>query len=275
MRGVVESPDISLNVSREILQQDRHIKTIKKSVTTKTVKFLAEILKERREDYVNFWEQFGDVLKESVADYAQGDKVKPLFMFKSSTQDGYTTLDEYIERMGEDQDEIYYITGESVAAIERSPHLEAFKSKEIEVLYLDQPIDEWMMGSLYNYNEKSLRSVSQGDIELGSEEERKEAEEQRQAAQDEASDLLELVKGKLDDHIKEVRLSHRLTESPACLVGEEGGMNPAMERMMRQMGQEMPKQKRILELNPKHELFSKLKGLFEADQDSAKLDHYF
>jgi molecular chaperone HtpG len=116
--------------------------------------------------------------------------------------------------------------------------------------------------------------VSQGDIELGSEEERKEAEEQRQAAQDEASDLLELVKGKLDDHIKEVRLSHRLTESPACLVGEEGGMNPAMERMMRQMGQEMPKQKRILELNPKHELFSKLKGLFEADQDSAKLDHY-
>jgi molecular chaperone HtpG len=233
MRGVVESPDISLNVSREILQQDRHIKTIKKSVTTKTLRFLKEILKERREDYVAFWEQFGDVLKESVADYAQGDKVKPLFMFKSSTQEGYTSLDEYIERMGEDQSEIYYLTGESIEAIERSPHLEAFKSKEIEVLYLDQPIDEWMMGSFYNYEGKDLRSVSQGDIELGSEEERKEAEEERKAAEDEASDLLGFVQEKLGAHIKEVRLSNRLTESLACLVSEEGGMNPAMERMMR------------------------------------------
>jgi molecular chaperone HtpG len=274
MRGVVESPDISLNVSREILQQDRHIRAIKKSVTSKTIKFLKEILTERRDDYVNLWDQFGEVLKESVADFEQGKKVQSLFLFKSSNQEGFTTLDEYIERMGEDQDEIYYITGESVEAIERSPHLEAFKSKEIEVLYLDQPIDEWMMGSFYDYEGKSLRSISQGDVELGSEEERKAAEEERQAAQDEASDLLDLIKGNLDAHVKEVRLSNRLTDSPACLVNDEGSMNPAMERMMRQMGQSVPRQKRILELNPKHELFSKLKGLFEADQASAKLNHY-
>ena len=274
MRGVVESPDISLNVSREILQQDRHIRTIKKSVTSKTVKFLKEILSERRDDYIEIWEQFGEVLKESVADFEQGKKVQSIYLFKSSTEEGYTTLDEYIERMGEDQDEIYYITGESVEAIERSPHLEAFKSKEIEVLYLDQPIDEWMMGSFYDYEGTSLRSISQGDVELGSEEERKAAEEERQAAQDEASDLLDLIKGKLGDHVKEVRLSNRLTDSPACLVNEEGSMNPAMERMMRQMGQSVPKQKRILELNPKHELFSKLKTLFEGDQESAKLGHY-
>jgi molecular chaperone HtpG len=274
MRGVVESPDISLNVSREILQQDRHIRTIKKSVTSKTVKFLKGVLSERRDNYVELWEQFGEVLKESVADFEQGKKVQPLYLFKSSTAEGYTTLDEYIERMGEDQDEIYYITGESVDAIERSPHLEAFKSKEIEVLYLDQPIDEWMMGSFYDYEGKNLRSISQGDVELGSEEERKVAEEERKAAQDEASDLLELIKGNLGDHVKEVRLSNRLTDSPACLVNEEGSMNPAMERMMRQMGQSVPKQKRILELNPKHELFSKLKVLFEGDQENSKLGHY-
>ncbi len=274
MKGVVDSPDISLNVSRELLQQDRHVKTIKKSVTSKTVKYLKSVLKERRDDYVNIWETFGEVLKESVADFEQGKKVQPLFLFKSSTQEGYTTLDEYVERMSEDQSHIYYVTGESVDAIERSPHLEAFKSKEIEVLYMDQPIDEWMMGSFFEYGEKSLQSISQGDVELGSEEEREAAEEERKAAQEEAGDLLGVLKGKLDDHIKEVRLSNRLTDSPACLVSDNGGMTPQMERMMQQMGQGVPSSKRILELNPKHELFSKLKDLFESDQDDPKLGHF-
>jgi molecular chaperone HtpG len=274
MKGVVESPDISLNVSRELLQQDRHVKTIKKSVTSKTIKFLKEILKERRDDYIKIWETFGEVLKESVADWEQGKKVQPLFMFKSSTQEGYTTLDEYIERMGEDQDSIYYITGESISAIERSPHLEAFKSKDIEVLYLDQPIDEWMMGSFFEYESKSLQSISQGDVELGSEEERKAQEEERKAAQEEAGDLLGVIKTTLDEHIKEVRLSNRLTDSPACLVSDNGGMTPQMERMMKQMGQAVPTSKRILELNPKHELFTKLKDIFEGDQDNPKLGHF-
>ena len=274
MKGVVESPDISLNVSRELLQQDRHIKTIKKSVTNKTLKHLKSILKDNREDYTKVWETFGEVLKESVADWEQGKKVQPLFLFKSSKEEGYTTLDEYIERMGEDQDKIYYITGESVEAIERSPHLEAFKSKDIEVIYMDQPIDEWMMGSFFEYESKSLQSISQGDVELGSEEERQAAEEERKAAQEEAGDLLGHIKGSLDEYIKEVRLSNRLTDSPACLVSENGGMTPQMERMMKQMGQEIPSSKRILELNPKHELFTKLKDLFEADQESPKLNHF-
>lgn len=274
MKGVVDSPDISLNVSRELLQQDRHVKAIKKSVTSKTIKYLKSILSERRDDYIQIWKTFGEVLKESVADFEQGKKVQSLFLFKSSTQEGYTTLDEYIERMGEDQSYIYYVTGESVDAIERSPHLEAFKSKDIEVLYMDQPIDEWMMGSLFEYGDKSLQSISQGDVELGSEEERKAAEEERKAAQEEASDLLGFIKGKLDDHIKEVRLSNRLTDSPACLVSDNGGMTPQMERMMQQMGQSIPASKRILELNPKHELFSKLKVLFESDKENPKLSHF-
>jgi molecular chaperone HtpG len=274
MKGVVESPDISLNVSRELLQQDRHVKLIRKQVTKKSVRFLRELLGEDRDGYQQIWDNFGEVLKESVVDFEQGKDVQSLFLFKSSAQEEMTTLDEYIERMGEDQEEIYFITGESVEAIERSPHLEAFKSKEVEVLYMDQPIDEWMMGSLYEYEGKQLRSISQGDVELGSEEERQAAEEERKAAQEEAGDLLEWFKGNLSEHIKEVRLSHRLTDSPACLVNEEGGMTPQMERMMRQMGQEIPKQKRILELNPKHELFSRLKGIFEEDQESAKLGQY-
>jgi len=274
MKGVVESPDISLNVSRELLQQDRHVKTIKKSVTSKTIKFLKTILKERREDFIKIWETFGEVLKESVADWEQGKKVQPLFMFKSSTEEGYTTLDEYIERMGEDQENIFFITGESISAIERSPHLEAFKSKNIEVLYLDQPIDEWMMGSFYEYEGKSLQSISQGDVELGSEEERKAQEEERKVAQEEAEDLLGFIKGALDEHIKEVRLSNRLTDSPACLVSDNGGMTPQMERMMKQMGQAVPSSKRILELNPKHELFSKLKDIFDGDQENPKLGHF-
>lgn len=274
MKGVVESPDISLNVSRELLQQDRHVKAIRRQVTKKSVRFLKDLLAEDREAYQKIWDNFGEVLKESVVDYEQGKEVQTLFLFKSSVQDEMTTLDEYIERMGEDQEEIYFITGESVEAIERSPHLEAFKSKEVEVLYMDQPIDEWMMGSFYDYEGKQLRSISQGDVELGSEEERQAAEEERKAAQEEAGDLLEWFKGNLSEHIKEVRLSHRLTDSPACLVNEEGGMTPQMERMMRQMGQDVPKQKRILELNPKHELFSRLKGIYEADKEDTKLGQY-
>jgi molecular chaperone HtpG len=278
VQGVVESPDLSLNVSREILQQDRRVKTIRKRVVKKTLSHLEDLLGDRRDDYVSFWEAFGSVLKESVGDQDHTDKVKSLFLFKSSTQDGYTTLSEYAERMDDNQDKIYYIIGESVDAIERSPHLEAFNDKEVEVLYLtDQLVDEWMMGSFNRFEEYDLCSVGQGEVELGSEEERKEAEEELKSVQEEAGDLLSALQKTLDEHLKEVRLSQRLTSSPACLVVESGGMSPQLERMLAmQMGGEMamPKQKRILELNPKHELFTKLKSLFEQGENYEAIDHY-
>ena len=274
MKGVVESPDLSLNVSREILQQDRHVNAIKKMVTSKSIKHLKGILKDRREDYTTIWENFGEVIKESVVDYGSSAKVQPLFMFKSSTQEGYTTLDEYIERMSEDQEHVYFITGESIEAVERSPHLETFKDRDVEVLYFTQPIDEWMVGSFTSYEGKDLRSVGQGEVELGSEEERKAEEEAREAETQAAGDLLKLIQGTLDDHVKEVRLSSRLTNSPACLVGDQGDMTPALERMMAQMGQEAPKQKRILELNPKHDLYERLKGLYAESSEDPKLSHY-
>ena len=270
MKGVVESPDISLNVSREMLQQDRHVRVIKKQVISKTLKHLSETLKERRDAYVDIWKNFGEVLKESSVDYESADKAKALFLFKSSAQEGFTTLDEYIERMKEGQEHIYYATGESVAAIERSPHLEAFKDKGVEVLYLDQPIDEWLVGNLMNYNDKELRSVSKGAVDLGTEEERKKAEEEREEAQKDAADLLERLKAPLSEHVKEVRLSSRLTSSPACLVVDEHAASPQMQRLMEQMGDKVPKQKRILELNPKHALFERLKGaLGGEDAESA------
>ena len=273
MKGVVESPDISLNVSREMLQQDRHVRVIKKQVISKTLKHLGETLKERREEYVELWKNFGEVLKESSVDYESADKVKPLFLFKSSAQEGFTTLDEYIERMKEGQEHIYYATGESVEAIERSPHLEAFKDKSVEVLYLDQPIDEWLVNNLTSYSDKDLRSVSKGEVELGTEEERKQAEEEREEAQKGAADLLERLKSPLSEHVKEVRLSSRLTSSPACLVQEENAMSPQMQRLMEQMGEKAPKQKRILELNPKHALFERLKGELGGD-DAGRAGHY-
>ena len=276
MKGVVESRDLSLNVSREMLQQDRHVKAIRKQVINKTVKHLKGLLADERERYEDVWGNFGEVLKESVVDYEFADKVKPLLLFKSSTEEGLTTLDEYIERMGETQEAIYYLVGESLEGIKRSPHLEAFTEKGIEVLFLDQPIDEYLVDNLHTYEGKKLSSVAQGDVELGSEEEREEAEKALKEDTEASQDLLTALKGDLDEHIKEVRLSQRLTSSPACLVADEGAMSPQMLRMMEQMGQAVPKSKRILELNPKHPLFERLKAEFSGAEgdNSERLKHF-
>jgi molecular chaperone HtpG len=270
----VESGDLSLNVSREMLQQDRHVKSIRKQVINKTVKHLKDMLENNREDYEGVWKNFGEVLKESVVDYEFGDKVKPILLFKSSTEEGLTTLDAYIERMQEGQEAIYYITGESVEAIKRSPHLEAFNDKGIEVLFLDQPIDEYLVENLGRYDDKELRSVTRGDVDLSSEEEREEKEKELKETAEASKELLEALKGDLTEHVKEVRLSQRLTSSPACLVQEEGSMSPQMQRIMEQMGQAAPKPKRILELNPKHPLFERLQDTFKGDAESPRVKHF-
>lgn len=274
MKGVVESGDLSLNVSREMLQQDRHVKSIRKQVINKTVKHLKDMLENNREDYESVWNNFGEVLKESVVDYEFGDKVKPVLLFKSSTEEALTTLDAYIERMQEGQEAIYYITGESVEAIKRSPHLEAFNDKGIEVLFLDQPIDEYLVENLGRYDDKELRSVTRGDVDLSSEEEREEKEKELKETAEASKELLEALKGDLTEHVKEVRLSQRLTSSPACLVQEEGSMSPQMQRIMEQMGQAAPTPKRILELNPKHPLFERLQDTFKGDAESPRVKHF-
>ena len=272
VKGVVDSPDLSLNVSREMLQQDRRVGKIKKKVAKKIVDTLAKVQREDRDRYADFWGKFGRVLKEGVTDFEYADDVKPLLMFLSSADaEKSTSLAEYVDRMGEGQEAIYFITGESRAAVEKSPHLEAFRAKGYEVLYLVDPIDEIIAGHLTTFAEKPLKSVGKGEVELGTEDERKKAEEARKAAQEAHASLLERLQGTLDEHIKAVRLSSRLTESAVCLVGDEADLSPGLERLLEASGQAAPKQKRILELNPAHPLLAKMQGIYDADREDARL----
>jgi molecular chaperone HtpG len=275
MKGVVDSPDLSLNVSREILQADRRVSAIRKRICKKVLGTLETLQKNERERYEDFWGKYGQVIKEGSTDQDFKEKVQGLLWFQSSHADsGYTSLAEYVERMQDGQDAIYYITGASREAVENSPHLEAFTDKGIEVLYLVDPIDEIIVGHLPEFDGKKLQSAGKGDIELGTEEERKAAEESRKESAETHASLLERLQSALDVHVKEVRFSSRLTSSAACLVGEEFDMSPGLERMLKQSGQSVPSQKRILELNPEHAVLAKLKGLFDADAEDPKLSDY-
>ena len=276
-KGVVESNDLPLNVSREILQEDVVIKQIEKSVTTKILSELKSMMKKSGEDYLSFYREFGKVLKEGIeVDPTNKDKIKDLLLFESSrTEPGkYVSLKEYTERMVLDQKEIYYITGTSRGAVENSPHLEVFKQKEIEVLFMVEPVDEFILAGFGEYDGKKLKSIAQGDIDLGSEEEKKLADEQKKEASGKYKKLIKKVQDSLKDDVKEVRLSDRLTDSASCLVTDEGDMNPQMERIFAAMNQPVPETKRILELNPDHPVIETMNDLFAADKKNPKLADY-
>lgn len=274
VKGVVDSPDLSLNVSREILQKDRRVANIRKKVTRKVLDTLGGILKEDRDRYLGFYAQYGRVLKEGTADHDQKDRVTGLLLFNSSTQEGLTTLDEYVARMKEGQEAIYYITADNIDAAKASPHLEAFNEKGYEVLYLVDNIDEIMVGHLTNHADKPLRSVGKGEVELGSEDEKKAAEETRKEKQAAHQDLFEKLQSLLSEHIKEVRISNRLKTSAVVLVAGEHDLTPGLERLLAQAGQAGPKTKRILELNPEHPVLGRLQGLFAENPDDARLGDY-
>ena len=275
VRGVVDSPDLSLNVSREILQHDRRVGAIRKRVVRKVLDALAKVQTDDRERYASFWDKYGRVLKEGTADSAFAERVHPLLWFPSSADDTeLTSLAEYVERMADDQEAIYFITGESRAAVARSPHLEAFTAKGYEVLYLTDPIDEIMVGHLGEFDGKPLKSVGKGEVELGTEEEKKEAEEARKEKQAAHEGLLSAIRAALDEHVKEVRLSSRLTESAVCLVGEEHDMSPQLQRLLKQHNQDAPNIKRILEINPQHPVLATLQTLYDEDPESARIVEY-
>jgi len=276
-KGVVESNDLPLNVSREILQEDVVIKQIEKSVTTKILSELKSMMKKSEEDYLTFYREFGKVLKEGIeVDPTNKDKIKDLLLFESSrTEPGkYVSLKEYTERMVLDQKEIYYITGTSRGAVENSPHLEVFKQKEIEVLFMVEPVDEFILAGFGEYDGKKLKSIAQGDIDLGSEEEKKIADEQKKEASGKYKKLIKKVQDSLKDDVKEVRLSDRLTDSASCLVTDEGDMNPQMERIFAAMNQPVPEPKRILELHPRHPVIEAMNDLFTADKKDPKIADY-
>jgi len=271
LRGVVDSSDLPLNVSREILQEHRTIRLIRSNLTKKVLDTLGEMLAKGRDRYLEFWKQFGAVLKEGIhIDLENREKLQELALFRSSATgpDGSVALAEYVARMPTSQKDIYYITAEDYASADGAPQLEAFRVRGYEVLYMTDPVDEWVVQSLNSYKDKHLRSVARGDIELENEEEKKTAEPTRKASEEHFQALLGKVKEVLGDKIKEVRLSKRLTESACCLVSDEFGIGIQLEKLMKAMRQDVPPARRILELNPGHPVVEAMRGLLDR-QDAA------
>jgi len=277
VKGVVDSSDLPLNVSREILQEDAQIRRIQKSVVGKILSTLAEVKEQNLDQYVTFWKEFGQVIKEGMHfDYANKEKLQELMLFESTATaaGAFVSLKEYVERMPEGQKDIYYITGSSRETLEQSPHLEVFRAKGYEVLFLTDPVDEWVVQTLTEYAEKPLKAVDRGDISLDSEEEQKEKEKKREEAQKEFSDLISLISDRLKDKVKEVRFSNRLTDSACCLVADQYGMNANMERIMKAMNQTVPDAKRILELNPDHAILKAMASIHQKDAAASSLADY-
>ncbi|WFE30403.1 molecular chaperone HtpG [Solwaraspora sp. WMMD791] len=273
IKGVVDAQDLSLNISREILQQDRQIQLIRRRLVKKVLSALKELMERDADRYRTFWTQLGRAVKEGLLnDFDNQRAILDISSF-ASTHDAeqLTTLAGYIERMPDGQEDIYYMTGESRTMIENSPHMEAFKAKGYEVLLLTDPIDEMWVESVADYDGKKLRSIAKGQVDLDGDDEAAEADPQRQEQKQTYASLLTWLGKTLDSHVKEVRLSSRLTTSPACLVGDAGDMTPALERMYRAMGQDGPKIKRILELNPTHPLVAGLREAHDARGDDPAL----
>jgi molecular chaperone HtpG len=273
VKGVVDSSDLPLNISRQRLQQDRHITQIRKWLTKKLLEALAELKEKESEKYLKFWEQFGKAMKEGVSsDYENKDKLLPLLLFESSHDPKeLTTLGDYVARIKPEQKEILYLTGESRKVIENSPHLESVRQKGYEVLYLSDPVDELLVQHLHEFQEHKLKSVTKGRFEVGTDEEKKQAEEQIKQKEEEYKSFLEACQKKLDEYVKQIRVSSRLVDSPACLVTEEHEYSPHLERLLQKGKGGGPKQRRIMELNPNHPIVQKLHERFKSNADDATL----
>ncbi|NDJ89110.1 molecular chaperone HtpG [Mycolicibacter kumamotonensis] len=273
IKGVVDAADMSLNVSREILQQDRQINAIRRRLTKKVLATIKEMQSGRPEDYRTFWTQFGRVLKEGLlSDPDNQEALLGICSFASThSEEQPTTLAEYVSRMKDGQQQIYYATGESRSQLLKSPHLEAFKAKGFEVLLLTDPVDEIWVGVVDQFDGHPLQSVAKGEVDLDSEEEKAAHEAERKAQEEEFADLVVWLTETLADHVKEVRLSTRLTDSPACLITDVFEMTPALAQLYRASGQDVPLGKRILELNPSHPLVTGLRTAHAERPDAAEV----
>ncbi|PPJ33052.1 molecular chaperone HtpG [Nocardia nova] len=284
VKGVVDAQDLSLNVSREILQQDRQIQMIRKRLVRKVLSTIKDMqgaesaesgdgdATAEESKYRTFWNEFGRVLKEGLlSDFDNRETILQVSSFASTHSDSEpTTLAQYVERMAEGQDKIYYMTGESRQQIENSPHMEAFEAKGLEVLILTDPVDEMWVGSVPDFDGKPFQSIAKGEVDLETEEEKKASEQLREQQEKDFGDVLKWLRETLSDSVKEVRLSSRLTTSPACVVGDVFDFTPQLERMYRASGQALPESKRILELNPEHPLVTGLRDAYAANKDTAE-----
>ena len=270
VKGVIDTADLSLNVSREILQGSKVVDTIKKASVKRILSELDKMSKNKPEDYSVFWKEFGMVIKEGVVeDFANKDKISNLLRFASTsndTEEQTVSLKDYVGRMNKDQKNIYYVTADNYAAAKGSPHLEIFKEKNIEVLLLSDRVDEWLVANFGEFEEMSLKSIAKGDLEdLDSKEDKKKKEKTVK----DYEKVITKVQKILENQVKEVKVSSRLSESPSCLVADENEMGGNMERIMKSMGQDIPDTKPILEINPKHPLVKKLKT--KVDKDLVKV----
>lgn len=262
VKGVIDSADLPLNVSREILQESREMDGIKSGSVKKVLGLLEDMAENSPEKYATFWKEFGRALKEGPGeDFANKEKIASLLRFSTTLDDSETqavSLHDYISRMKDGQEKIYYVTADSFAAAKNSPHLEIFRKKGIEVLLLAERVDEWLVGSLHEFEGKKLQSVAKGDLDLGKLEDEAEKEQQKQA-EDAFKPLLERIQTMLGEQVKEVRVTHRLTDSPACLVTGEHDMSAHLERLLKAAGQQAPSTRPTLEINPSHKLLARLK----------------
>jgi molecular chaperone HtpG len=276
IKGVVDSADLPLNISRQMLQQDRHIAQMRKWLTRKVLDTLEGMNEKDPDKYLQFWGQFGRALKEGVSsDHENKDRLLRLMLFSSSNDElKLTTLKEYVERMKPEQGDIYYLTGESRSVVENSPHLEGFRERGYEVLYLTDPVDELLVQSVWEYESKMLKSVGKGEVRLGSEQERELVEQELKKKREAATEMLEAVQKGVEEHVKQVRLTSRLVSSPACLVGTEMDYSPQLERLLQKGKGGGAKQRRILELNPEHEVFKKMYERHKGNKDETEVSRY-
>jgi molecular chaperone HtpG len=266
VKGVVDAPDLNLNVSREILQQDRLVMNIRKNIVKKILDQLAGMDQEK---YEKFYEEFGQVIKEGIyTEPSKKEKIAALARYKTTqSDDKWVSLDQYVKNMPEDQKEIFYITGDDINALLNSPHLEQLKEKQYEVLLMTDPVDEWVVQSLTEYDGKSLKSAEKGDLDVEKKDEKSDEKDAYKA-------LFGYIKGQLESKVKEVKASARLKDSVACLAGEDHDMSAYMEKILKASGQAAPQTKRVLELNMTHPLMAKINALFDNDRDNAALkDH--
>jgi len=265
VKGVVDAPDLNLNVSREILQQDALVKNIRKNLVKKTLELLASLEKDK---YEQFFKEFGPLFKTGIsADYDNRDKISALLRYQTTRSEGaMISLADYVNRMQPDQDGIYYITGENLTGLLNSPHLERLKEKDFEVLLMTDPMDEWVLRDLHEYEKKPFKSAEKGDLDLG-----KQVDDQKK---DEYHALFDFIKMHLDRQVKEVKPSTHLKDSVACLSGDVNDMSAYLEKVLKAAGQEPPPVKRVLELNMEHPLLAKIKAIYENDKDAPLLKDY-
>ena len=264
VKGVVDAPDLNLNVSREILQQDALVRNIKKNLVKKVLELLAGM---EQEKYETFYKEFAHIFKAGVSqDFENKDKIAALLRYKTTKSDGkWVSLKDYVARMDADQKEIYYITGESLTSLTNSPHLEALKEKDIEVLLMTDPIDEWAIRDLHEFEKKTFKSAEKGDLDLDKKDDKK---------KEQYSTLFEFFKASLTEKVKDVKLSTHLKNSVACLSGGDYDMSAYMEKILKASGQEVPQSKRVLELNMDHPLLVKIKAIFEKNKEAQVLTDY-